>query len=141
MTKQQHVERALRKWQRLLGLQHWCLNTDFVDGYEFEDQYGEAVTGNCTSDQATLTARIAIAMQQRLSGLEDTARHELLHCLISEIVTTAMSCANELSGEAKTLMLAEIAKADERLVRMLERAFDRVAPQGGETNSKETGRR
>lgn len=84
---QKQVSKIITEWIPTLGLSHWEFDIEYVPGYH---QDGPEVKA-CINPQAeyqNACARFFLPalIQDDFNSMEDTAVHELVHCLISPLM-------------------------------------------------------
>ena len=107
--RQRRILRLVRRYQRLMGLDRWDVTVRFE--VDKEDAAG------CSADDEYLRAMLSFDLNGFPPEDDDTfVRHELLHCVVWEMLRVAEGLAgeNEAAKEA-------VRAANERCVTMLER--------------------
>ena len=81
-----HVERCVRRYQRLLGLENWAIQTEFVSPVDENDS---ACYAACEAlpeyHQATLSFDVAHPSFGRKEPIDRLVRHEMLHVIVSPL--------------------------------------------------------
>lgn len=114
--------KMIKKWKRILGLQHWVIHADFIEAEELPPP-DDGLTGQITSRPSQLDALLSLAMHRPKEKVEATVVHELCHVLISPLDCAAELIAAELSGQARALHKIILKEHGEALAAQLERAL------------------
>ncbi len=74
------VMESIKKWQKLMFLDHWVLTVTFVDDSDLD------VYGTCTPEYFALRAEIEINLNQlEENDIDELVIHELLHVLLAPV--------------------------------------------------------
>lgn len=74
--------RLVKCWQRVLGIQDWQLDVDFLNDAEFSRRFGDGRAGHCDAVQCRQWARISVNLKpDDDSDPEHSLVHEQCHIL------------------------------------------------------------
>lgn len=122
------AEKALRKWLDVLALHAWEVMLIEVDA---ERLGGDKCIAQVERSFPEMGATVTVATKHPAAEIEASVRHECLHLVACELAAWAYCVTDRMGPEAARLAQDIFDGIEERMVRALERAFDRCDETGG----------